>query len=111
MVTDIHHVGIVVKDLREAYRFWRDTLGLPLVREAEIADQGVRAALLAAGDSEIELLEPTVADSGVARFLANRGEGLHHLCFRTPGVDGDLAALRERNVPLLDAVSRDVLAG
>ena len=57
MVTDIHHVGIVVKNLHEAYRFWRDTLGLPLVREAEIADQGVRAALLAAGDSEIELLE------------------------------------------------------
>src|SRR5262245_29246490 len=111
MVTDIHHVGIVVKDLREAYRFWRDTLGLPLVREAEIADQGVRAALLAAGDSEIELLQPTTVDSGVARFLAKRGEGLHHLCFRTPGVDRDLAALRERNVPLLDEVARAGLAG
>jgi len=69
MVTAIHHVGIVVRKLGEAYRFWRDTLGLPLVREAEIADQGVRAALLAAGDSEIELLEPTDADSGIARFL------------------------------------------
>jgi len=111
MVTDIHHVGIVVKDLDEAYRFWRDTLGLPLVREAEIADQGVRAALLAAGDTEIELLEPVSADSGVARFLAKRGEGLHHLCFRTPGVDQDLAVLRERNVPLLDEASRDGLAG
>ena len=70
MVTDIHHVGIVVRNLDEAYRFWRDTLGLPLIREAKIADQRVRAALLAAGDSEIELLEPTSADSGVARFLA-----------------------------------------
>ena len=111
MVTDIHHIGIVVKNLREAYRFWRDTLGLPLVREAEIADQGVRAALLAAGDSEIELLEPTAADSGVARFLAKRGEGLHHLCFRTPGVDQDLAALRRQKIPLLDEASRDGLAG
>ena len=111
MVTDIHHVGIVVKNLDEAYRFWRDTLGLPLVREAEIADQRVRAALLAAGDSEIELLEPTSADSGVARFLARRGEGLHHLCFRTPGVDQDLAALRRQSVPLLDVVSREGLAG
>ena len=111
MVTDIHHVGIVVKNLREAYRFWRDTLGLPLVREAEIADQGVRAALLAAGDSEIELLEPTSEDSGVARFLAKRGEGLHHLCFRTPGVDEDLVALRRQNIPLLDAASREGLAG
>jgi len=111
MVTDIHHVGIVVRNLHEAYRFWRETLGLPLIREAEIADQGVRAALLAAGDSEIELLEPTTADSGVARFLAKRGEGLHHLCFRTPGVDQDLAALRRQSVPLLDVASREGLAG
>ena len=111
MVTDIHHIGIVVRNLDEAYRFWRDTLGLPLIREAEIADQRVRAALLAAGDSEIELLEPTSADSGVARFLAKRGEGLHHLCFRTPGVDQDLAALRRQGVPLLDVASRSGLAG
>ena len=72
----IHHVGIVVRSLAQAYGFWRDTLGLPVVREAEIADQGVRAALLGAGDSEIELLEPVAADTGVARFLATRGEGV-----------------------------------
>lgn len=111
MVTDIHHVGIVVKRLRDAYPFWRDTLGLPLVREAEIADQGVRAALLAAGSSEIELLEPTSENSGVARFLARRGEGLHHLCFRTAQVDTDLGALHAQGVPLLDKASRDGLAG
>ncbi len=111
MVTDIHHVGIVVRSLGQAYGFWRDTLGLPLVREAEIADQGVRAALLAAGDSEIELLEPVAADTGVARFLAARGEGLHHLCFRTPNVEQDLDALREQNVPLVDRTPRDGLAG
>ena len=111
MVTGIHHVGIAVKSLATAYHFWRDTLGLPLTREAEVTDQGVRAALLAAGDSEIELLEPMSAGSGVARFLAKRGEGLHHLCFRTPAVDQDLASLRHRNVPLLDEASRDGLAG
>src|SRR6186997_3093450 len=111
MVTDIHHVGIVVKSLHEAYRFWRETLGLPLVREAEIPDQGVRAALLAAGDSEVELLEPTRSDSGVARFLAKRGEGLHHLCFETPDVAAELSSLRGRDVALLDAAPRDGLAG
>jgi methylmalonyl-CoA/ethylmalonyl-CoA epimerase len=111
MVTNIHHVGIVVESLDRAYGFWRDTLGLPLVREAAVADQGVRAALLAAGDSEVELLEPIGRDTGIARFLAKRGEGLHHLCFRTPSVDGDLAALRARNVPLLDTAPRDGLAG
>jgi methylmalonyl-CoA/ethylmalonyl-CoA epimerase len=111
MVTNIHHVGIVVADLRRAYRFWRDTLGLPLVKESEVPDQGVRAALLAAGDSEIELLEPLSADGGVARFLARRGEGLHHLCFRTSHVDRHLERLKARKVDLLDTTSRQGLAG
>ena len=111
MVSKIHHVGIVVEKLDHAYTFWRDTLGLPLLREAEIPDQGVRAALLAAGDSEVELLEPIRSDNGVARFLARRGEGLHHLCFETPDVAGTLSALHSRDVPLLDAAPRDGLAG
>jgi methylmalonyl-CoA/ethylmalonyl-CoA epimerase len=111
MVRKIHHVGIVVESLTHAYGFWRDTLGLPLLREAEIADQGVRAALLAAGDSEVELLEPTRPDSGVARFLAKRGEGLHHLCFETPDVAEALDSLKRRDVPVLDAAPRTGLAG
>ena len=111
MIKKIHHVGIVVESLARAYRFWRDALGLPLVREAEIADQGVRAALLAAGDSEIELLEPTRGETGVARFLAKRGEGLHHLCFDTPDVAGALAVLKEKQVELLDTAPRPGLAG
>ena len=111
MVTKIHHVGIVVERLDRAYGFWRDTLGLPLVRQAEIPDQGVRAALLAAGESEIELLEPTTPDSGVARFLARRGEGLHHVCFETPDVDAALGGLRAEAVPLLDERARQGLAG
>jgi len=110
-VTKIHHVGIVVSDLQAAYRFWRDTLGLPLTKEAEIADQGVRAALLGAGESEIELLEPLSADSGVARFLASRGEGLHHLCFHTSHVDEHLEQLKARKVALLDRTARPGLAG
>jgi methylmalonyl-CoA/ethylmalonyl-CoA epimerase len=82
----IHHVGVVVKRLADAYRFYRDVLGLPLLKEREIPDQGVRAALLAAGDTEIELLEPLAATTGIGRFLERRGEGLHHLCFETSDV-------------------------
>ena len=111
MVTNIHHVGIVVERLAQAYGFWRDTLGLPVVREALIEEQGVRAALLAAGETEIELLEPIGSGTGVARFLTKHGEGLHHLCFLTPAIDSELSALRARNVPLLDAAARDGLAG
>jgi methylmalonyl-CoA/ethylmalonyl-CoA epimerase len=109
--TRIHHVGIVVPNLTAAYGFWRDTLGLPLLREAEIPDQGVRASLLAAGESEIELLEPTSAETGVARFLARRGGGLHHVCLETPDVDAALRGLRDGDVPLLDERSRHGLAG
>jgi methylmalonyl-CoA/ethylmalonyl-CoA epimerase len=107
----IHHVGIVVERLTDAYGFYRDVLGLPLVREAEIADQGVRAALLAAGDSEVELLEPLGPATPVGRFLARRGEGLHHLCLETADVGGSLADLQARGVPVLDAAPRTGLAG
>jgi methylmalonyl-CoA/ethylmalonyl-CoA epimerase len=111
MVSKIHHVGIVVRAIRSAYGFWRDVLGLPLVREAELPDQGVRVALLAAGDSEVELLEPTRPGTGVARFLEKRGEGLHHVCFSTGDVAGELASLGARGVRLIDAVPRAGLAG
>lgn len=107
----IHHVGIVVKRLEEAYVFYRDTLGLPLLREAEIADQGVRAALLGAGDSEIELLEPLDPDNGVGRFLSRRGEGLHHFCFDTPDVDAAIRDLQGRGVEMIDHAPRQGLAG
>jgi methylmalonyl-CoA/ethylmalonyl-CoA epimerase len=107
----IHHVGIVVKRLTDAYAFYRDVLGLPLVREAEIAEQGVRAALLAAGDSEIELLEPLGPATPVGRFLAKRGEGLHHLCFETPDIGVSLAELKSRGVRMLDTLPRAGLAG
>ena len=107
----IHHVGIVVERLAEAYRFYRDVLGLPLLREAEIAEQGVRAALLAAGESEIELLEPLGPATPVGRFLAKRGGGLHHLCFETPDVTAALADLQARGVPMIDGKPRVGLAG
>jgi len=107
----IHHVGIVVRSLQEAYRFYRDTLGLPLLREADVPDQGVRAALLGAGESEIELLEPRAPAGGVARFLERRGEGLHHLCFDTADVGHALASLERRGVELIDRTPRAGLAG
>jgi methylmalonyl-CoA/ethylmalonyl-CoA epimerase len=107
----IHHVGVVVKRLTEAYRFYRDVLGLPLLKEREIPDQGVRAALLAAGDTEIELLEPLDPTTGVGRFLGRRGEGLHHLCFETSDVSKALAALKQKKTELIDESPRAGLAG
>lgn len=110
-VRKIHHVGIAVEKLRRAYEFYRETLGLPLVKEAEVRDQKVRAALLAAGESEIELLEPTAAGSGIGRFLEKRGEGLHHLCFETEDVSSALRRLKAAGVALIDETPREGLAG
>lgn len=111
MVTNVHHVGIAVKSLERSYRFWRDTLGLPLSREADVEAQGVRAALLSAGESEIELLEPLSPESPVGRFLAKRGEGLHHICFKTADVASALTALGAKGVALIDSAPRQGLAG
>lgn len=111
MIRRVHHVGIVVEKLTRAYGFYRDTLGLPVLKEVEIKDQGVRAALLGARESEIELLEPVQAGTGVARFLEKRGEGLHHLCFETEDVDASLRRLKASGVALIDETPRDGLAG
>jgi len=111
LIVKIHHIGIVVEKLEVAYTFYRDTLGLPVIREAEVPDQGVRAALLAAGENEVELLEPVAAGSGVARFLAKHGEGLHHLCFETGDVGVALGQLRAKGVALIDQAPRPGLAG
>ncbi len=111
MITRVHHVGVVVRTLATAYPFWRDTLGLPVVREGEVPDQGVRAALLACGPGEIELLEPTAEDTGVARFLARRGEGLHHLCLESDDVAREVKRLWATGVGLIDSQPRKGLAG
>lgn len=111
MIRRIHHVGVVVEHLATAYRFYRDVLGLPLIREATVPDQGVKAALLAAGDAEIELLEPLVSTNGVGRFLAKHGEGLHHLCLDTDEVADELGRLKARDVELIDQAPRAGLAG
>lgn len=111
MLTRIHHVGIVVRSLDEAFAFYRDALSLPVHKEAVIQDQGVRAALLTIGESEIELLEPIAPGTGVARFLEQRGEGLHHLCFETEDVNEELETAKRRGVTLIDQQPRAGLAG
>src|SRR5438128_1505217 len=92
MLTRVHHVGLVVRRLEDGLAFWQGTLGLRVAKQATIQDQGVRAALLPIGRSEIELLEPIDAAGGVAKFLARRGEGLHHVCFETPDAAAGVTA-------------------
>ena len=111
MIKKVHHVGVVVRDIEQALGFYRDTLGLAVHKIQTMDDQGVRAALLTLGDSEIELLQPVVDDNGVARYLERRGEGLHHVCFEVDDVDGDLRALQKLQVELIDQEPRIGIAG
>ena len=111
MLKKIHHVGVVVPELEAAMGFWRDLLGLKLTKMATIADQGVKAALLEAGGTEIELLEPLGPDNGVGRFLARRGGGIHHVCFESDDVERELEAAREKGLELIDQKPRPGLAG
>ena len=111
MLRKIHHIGIVVRNLEDAYGFYRDTLGLPVHKVAVVEDQGVKAALLTIGNSEIELLEPINSNGGVAKFLERRGEGLHHICFETDDVAAELAATKAKGIELIDQSPRQGLAG
>jgi methylmalonyl-CoA/ethylmalonyl-CoA epimerase len=111
MITKVHHVGVVVRDIEQAMRFWRDTLGLHLHKLEAIEEQGVKAALLTVGDSEIELLEPTVTDNGVARYLERKGEGLHHICFQSDDVERDLEETKARGTEMIDQETRIGIAG
>lgn len=111
MLKRIHHVGVVVPSLEAGLKFWRDTLKLELTKSATIEEQGVRAALLKIGESEIELLEPLDPENGVGKFLARRGGGLHHVCFETDDVARELEAARGKGIALIDQKPRHGLAG
>jgi methylmalonyl-CoA/ethylmalonyl-CoA epimerase len=97
----IDHLGIAVRSLREALPFYQDMLGLELKGTEVVDDQGVTVALLPAGDSRIELLQPLSDDSPVGRFLARRGEGLHHICYEVEDLESKLEDFRARGVKLV----------
>jgi methylmalonyl-CoA/ethylmalonyl-CoA epimerase len=98
----IDHIAIVVEDIDAALRFWRDSLGLELDQVEDVPDQQAIVAFLPTGDSEVELVKPTSADSGVARFMQKRGPGIHHICFEVEDVDTTLDELREKGVRLIN---------
>ncbi len=101
-ITRINHVAIVVRDLDEAIRTYRDQLGLTVSKRLVMPEQEVEIAFLPAGESAIELISPTTETSGVAKYLAKRGEGLHHICLEVPDVHASLEELAARDVQLIN---------
>lgn len=106
----VDHVGVAVHDLEAGAAPW-GTLGLPLAGDETVADQGVRVRLLRTGNGFLELLAPLDEASPVARFLAKRGPGLHHLAFRVDDVAGELARLVSEGAEPIDEVPRLGRAG
>jgi methylmalonyl-CoA/ethylmalonyl-CoA epimerase len=102
-VRRIDHVAIVVDDIEAALGFWRDGLGLEVTHVEDVPDQESVVAFLPTGESEVELVKPSSSDSGVARFLARRGPGIHHICFEVHDLEFYLLRLRQAGVRLINS--------
>jgi len=102
----IDHVAVVVENLAAALSVYRDALGLVVSKQETMPEQDVKMAFLPSGDTEIELLEPIHPDSGIGRYLARRGEGLHHICLEVDDLQATLAELKARGTQLIDETPR-----
>jgi len=101
MSPSIHHIAVVVRDLDAALDLYRDALGLEMSERRQVPEEGVEIAFLPAGEGEIELLRPLDEESGVARFLEKRGEGLHHVCLAVDDVEAAMERLQAAGAQLL----------
>ncbi len=111
MLETIDHVGVAVEDLESAIKLYRDTLGMPLVHQETVEEQGVEAVLLDVGDSHIELLQPLGPDTAVGKFLARKGPGLHHVAYRVADVEQTLGELSAAGLRLIDERARTGIRG
>ncbi len=101
MLKKIDHLGIAVHSIAEARNFYESVLGLSCEKEEEVVSQKVRTAFFVLGETHIELLEPTSDDSPIAKFLASRGEGLHHVAYRSDNIDEQLQQAKKEGCKLI----------
>ena len=102
----IDHIGIVVRDIQEALNVYETALGVPLKEITYVPDQQVQVAFLPLGESSIELVQPTAEGTGTAKFLAQHGEGIHHICIEVENIEAALERLRAHHVQLIDEEPR-----
>ena len=107
----LNHVCIAVNDLEATLELYHGIFGLSGSEIEEISDQGVCAALVRIGESQLEFIQPTEPNNTVARFIERRGEGLHHVCFEVEDLQGTLKSLAESGVKLIDSQPRKGLSG
>lgn len=101
-IKKINHVAIAVSDVDASLTFWRDALGLAVDHVEDVPSQKAMVVFIPVGESEVELVRPTSEDTGVAKFLAERGGGMHHLCFEVDDIEGMLEDLKAKGVRLIN---------
>lgn len=101
-VKRIDHIAILVEDLDEALSFWRGILGVELMFIEDLPEEHAKVAFLPMGESEVELIKPTTEDSGLAKYLAKHGPGLHHICLEVEDIEGMLEELEKKGVQLIN---------
>jgi len=106
----INHVAIVVRDIDESLKFWETALGLKLHHVEDVPSQASKVAFIPVGESEIELVQPTTEDSGMAAYLEKRGEGMHHLCVEVDDIEAKMQELRDAGIRLINQTP-EVLPG
>ena len=105
-ILKIDHLGVATESIAEGEKFWTDALGIACEGSETVEEQGVTTAFFPVGKSEVELLEPTTAESPVANFLSKRGAGIHHIAFRVENIESALHELKQKGLKLIDEVPR-----
>ncbi len=101
-LTYIEHIGIAVKNLDESIKFYENVFGLKCYAVEEVKDQKVKTAFFQIGETKIELLESTGTDGPISKFIEKKGEGIHHIAFKTKDINSSLKELKEKNIRLID---------
>ena len=110
-IKNIDHIGIAVKSIEQAGKFYTDVLGLDIEDIETVAEQKVNVAFIPITDSEVELLESVEPDGPVAKYIEKRGEGIQHIAFRVDDINQSLAELKEKGVRLIDQTPRHGAGG
>ncbi|ABW18001.1 methylmalonyl-CoA epimerase [Alkaliphilus oremlandii] len=105
-VKKVDHIGIAVKNLDEALKFYKDILGLDCVGTEVVEEQKVKVAFLPVGDTEVELLESTAEDGPIAKFIEKKGEGIQHIAFRVDSIEAAIEEMKENGVKMIDETPR-----
>jgi len=110
-VKQINHVAVVVQDMEKALLFWRDALGMEMHELLDVPAEKSQVAFLPLSGSEVELVLPTTEDSGIAKYLAKRGPGMHHICLEVDDIEGMLSQLKSKGVRLINEQPRNAADG